>query len=183
MGGEGSGGRGAGSWIKSNPLSFTTRRAVRAENCEFEATVTRIVAFPLPLVGLTVTHDASVRAAHSQSRAELTVTLAVPPECGIVRVPAVADTVQRAEEGPITSVSLVTPPQPGVKSSHRTEIVTPLRMLDVCSAVTNTGGNLRTVAAFAHGSPDALAREQPDQALHSPSSTSGANSLSSPTST
>jgi hypothetical protein len=114
-GGAGGGG-GAESCVRSSPLSFTTRRAVRCVRCEFEEAVTRIVAFPIPVVGFTVTHAASLRAVHSQSRVELTVTLAVPPACGIVRVAVDAETTQRTDEGATNSVWLVTPPHPAVTS-------------------------------------------------------------------
>ena len=97
-----------------------TRRAVRCVCCEFEEAVTRIVAFPIPVVGLRVTHAASVLAVHSQSRVAVTVTLAVPPACEIVRVAVDAETTQRTADGATTSVWLVTPPHPTMNSNITT---------------------------------------------------------------
>ena len=133
-GGGGGGGGGAASCVRSSPVSLTTRRAVRCVCCEFEETVTRIVAFPVPVVGLSATHAASERALHSQSRVELTVTFAVPPVCETVRVFVDAETTQRTADGPTTSVSLVTPPQPAVTSTIAKAIAKRRPVVDVCSA-------------------------------------------------
>ena len=116
-----------------------TRRAVRCVCCEFEEAVTRIVAFPTPVVALRVTHAASVRAVHSQSRVELTVTLAVPPVCEIVRAVVDADTTQRTADGATTSVWLVTPPHPAINSDPTTASVWHVPVVSVCRAVTRTG--------------------------------------------
>lgn len=55
-------------------------------------------------------------AVQSQSRVDVTVTLAVPPVWEIVRVALDAETTQRTPEGATTSVWLVTPPHPAVTS-------------------------------------------------------------------
>lgn len=120
--------------MRSSPVSLTTRRAVRRVCCEFEETVTRIVAFPIPVVGLSVTQAASERALHSQSRVELTVTFAVPPVCETVRVVVDAETTQRTAEGATTSVSLVTPPQPALTARMAEAIAKRRPLCDVCSA-------------------------------------------------
>jgi hypothetical protein len=148
------------------------------------------VAFPIPLVGLSVTHAASERADQSQSRVELTVMFAVPPACETVRVVVEAETTQRTDVGAMTSVWLVTPPQPAVRSKIATVIPPRLSTVDMCSAWKDASGGMWASAALAHGSPmfafasRDLSQGLTDcQALHSPSRISGANSVSSPIST
>ena len=102
-------------------------------------TVTPIVPLPFPAVGLSVSQLASVLADHSQSRGELTEILAVPPSCGIVRRLAVAERVQRADDGPTTSVSLVTPPHPDVTTNEQAAMSNPLPVFPESKLLTNMG--------------------------------------------
>ena len=100
------------------------------------------MVFPIPLVGLSVTHAASERADQSQSRVELTVMFAVPPACETVRVVVEAETTQRTDVGAIISVWLVAPPQPAVTSKIATVIPPRLSTVDMCSAWKNASGGM-----------------------------------------
>ncbi len=117
---------------------MTTSRAVLCVCCGFEEALTRTVALPVPVVGVRVTHAASLRAIHSQSRVELTATFAEPPLCEIVRVALDAETTQRTADGETTSVWLVTPPHPAVNTRIAAESPQRQCVLDVCSAITSS---------------------------------------------
>lgn len=140
-----------------------------------------MVASPFPDTGAAVTHDASLRADHSQSRGALTDMVAVPPLWENVRVLADVDAAHRTVDGLTMSVWLVTPPHAGAASISGSE-TTARRgaMRNVCSRPPTADLNLRTPRPIAHRSPTGANCRQ---ALHSPSSTSGTKSLSSPRST
>jgi hypothetical protein len=109
--------------MTSNPASFTMTRAERVENCGFGPTAIRIVASPAPLVGFSVIHAASTRAAHSHSRADATVIVAVAPTAGMVDASSEAATEHRSDDGPNTVAPLVAPPQAPVASRPTSAMV------------------------------------------------------------
>jgi len=90
-------------------------------------------------VGVSVTQAALLVAVQSQSRVDVTVTLAVPPVWEIVRVALDAETTQRTPEGATTSVWLVTPPHPAVNSRIGPMIAHRRAIIDACSAVSSSG--------------------------------------------
>src|SRR4051794_26672508 len=86
-----------------------TSAALRGAPCVFAAMLSVTADSPWPVVGETLTHDASLEAVQLHSRAALTVTFTLPPDAGTAAGGAAIEVWHRTAAGPASSLMLVEP--------------------------------------------------------------------------